>query len=949
MTVAECDTTSIETGGHAGFTHHKRSLTSRWVGPRHNLDHQQSLELCELGVLGIRIDGEWNAVRGERTRSTLAALSLARPHGVTSSALIDAVWPLPDQPPTARQSLANLVARLRTTYGDAIVETTGDGYRLGAGMASDRERLLSVVDDAQRLVDQDPEATLRSLDAALGRVRGRPWHDVDSPIGVEADRAQLGVHLERAHRVRASALIALGQVDEAIPLLEQLVEADPSDESRWLELASAQGALGRRVDALRTLRRARADLGEYGLTLGERAAEFERLVLQGASDVAGGGAEFPQFSTPLLGRDSAVGAVLETMGPGRLVTLCGPGGIGKTRLAVTVAQRCTAKERFFVDLSAVRDELLVASAVTASLDVLVPPGTAPTDALIDEFRTRDALVVVDNCEHVVGGAGQVAAAVIASCPSVQLLATSREHLAIGAERVIVIEPLPTESDGAGVELFFDRVRRLGVELPDDVWRGSVTELCVALDGLPLAIELAAGRATVLNPSEILDALEQRFEVLRDSDEGVSLERTIAWSWDLLTDEERRALRRLSVFQSGATLDAAAAVFELDRWSTLNLVQQLSRKSLVTIRHTVDHPTRVELLDTIRHFVRARAEDDGSLGRCRDAHLAWVDRFTVDALGEHGDGGLDDPLGAIDAERHELRNALDHAPTSPDGAAVGVRIAVRCFNWWRGRSTAPEGVAGLKRLIPLAELDVEDRVSAAATVASLARISAVPDAEVDALVADAHRLLETIPPSAERDRMELRLVEAEFDDSDPTLGAQLRRLVEVNPSSDDLTALHLLTAWTIANAPDEAPTVAARIARESRTHGAPCRAHARELEGLAAIATKQFHTASSALAEAIDLHEDTGQTFCTIHCCESVAWLAAETGDLHTARELLASTNGLRITHARTRAGFEEQAISGARRLLGELPDPNLNAEAEATIARARAVAAEKDQDLSVGT
>lgn len=895
------------------------------------------VNLCEIGHLGVRADGTWSPIRGERARSAVAALSLHRADGVTTEALIDAVWPSPGEPPTARQSLANLVARLRSSHGDGFVETTPVGYRLGANVGSDRDRFVAAVDRATGLIEDAPQDALDTIEDAFVYVRGRPWHDVEFPLEVEADRARLLIDIQRARRIRARALAALGRHVEAIPEFEAVLADNPIDELSWFELATAHAASGTRVDALRTLRRARRHLGEHGLTLEPAAAELEQRLLAGTSLTARATAEFPATPTPLIGRSELLNHVLGLMSPGTAITLLGPAGIGKTRLAVELGRNASADRSYFIDLSAVLDDDLVASALIVALGVVVEPGATPIDALLDHLGTRDVLLVLDNCEQVASQVAELVASIVAACPSCTVVTTSRERLGSPTERVVRVDPLPTGPDGAGVELFFDRVQQLGVDLPPDVWRESAAELCEALDGLPLGIELAAARTSVLTPSEILAALADRFRVLKGPD-GTGLDDAIRWSWDLLDETEREALRHLSVFHSGVALDTASKVWGLDRWAALDLAERLARKSLLEIRQSPSTPTRFEMLDSIRYFVIADAERSGIIGECRDRHLASIDFVTLRAHGKHGfrcdSGGMDD----TDRERHEVRSALDHATSDPQQAATGAMICHRLFGWWRARGAAREGFERLATLLRIAQLGPDDRAAAMASLASLARIAAVPDRDVRSLGAEAERRLGELTPSQDRDRIELRLIEATFDDGDAELGARLRRLADMRTIGEDPTALHLLAAWTITNDPDRAPTVADEFLEFAASSGEPHDGHPREFQGLAALVAGDLTGAARHLADALELHLDSGKALCAVHCAEGVGWLAIEAGDIETGRSLLAATEGLRRSRRRSRAGFEEQAIAGALRRLGTLPAPALDADIDETIERARHVA-----------
>ncbi|MEM8621096.1 MAG: BTAD domain-containing putative transcriptional regulator, partial [Actinomycetota bacterium] len=854
---------------------------------------------------------------------------------------IESVWPSPDQPPTVRQSLANLVARLRAAYGAEFIESTGAGYRLGRHVMSDRARFVAGVERASAVLVSAPGDALDEIDRALKRVRGRPWHDVDSPIEVEADRARLEDAIRSARRIRALALAKLGSYDESIVDLEVVLADDPTDEIAWLELATCLAKKGARVDALRTLTQARRQLAEHGLTVSARAAELERQLLAGSPTAQNTSARLPTTPTPLIGRSALLAELNGQLAQGSMITLLGPAGIGKTRLAVELARSAAIDSVYFVDLSAVFDDNLVSSALVAALGVTVEPGTAPTDALVEHIGHDHVLLVLDNCEQVVGGVADLIETIAASCPSCSSIATSRQRLAVSTERVVRVEPLTAGLNGSGVELFFDRANRLGVDLPRDDWGESAAGLCAALDGLPLAIELAAARTTVLSPSEILAALTDRFRVLRDV-EGAGLEDAIRWSWDLLDDTERTALHHLAVFQSGATIDAAASVWVLDEWQTIELAEQLAHKSLIEIRRSPVAPTRLEMLDSIRHFVLDDAAQSATLAGCRDRHLAWVDQFTSEALGAQGFTCDAQGMKATDRERHEISAALDHSASNDEHFATGAMVCHRLFPWWRARGATQEGFHRLEPLVPRAQLGRDDQAAISATLASLARIAAIPDEHTQSLGLEAERQLCEISPSRYRNNIELRLLEATFDDRDPGLGIRLRRLADSWRVGEDPTALHLLAAWSITNTPEEARAVAeeflACAESSAESWREPLDGHPREFQGLAEIVAGSIPEGARYLSAAIKLHLAHNKTFCAIHCAEGVAWLAIEAGDTETGQSLLAATEGLRQTRHRSRSGFEQQAITGALRHLPRLPEPTLDADIDQTIKRALQIA-----------
>ncbi len=898
----------------------------------------EPVELCELGTIGVRTGDRWVPARGERTQMLLAGLSLNRHRSLTTESLIEKVWPMSGQPTTARQSLANMIARLRAHHGDDFIETDGAAYRLGDRVRSDRQRFETEVIEADGALRTDPEEALALIERAERRWRGDPWGAIEAPDEVLVDRTRLEELADDARRVRAIALATLGRSSEAIPQLEASVAHRPLDEPAWMALAGAHAHVGDRVDALRTLRRARVAMAEAGLDLGAAASELEHRLLAGSdSPESAGLSELPRESTPLIGRGPVIAHVGGLLAEHGLVTVFGPAGVGKTRVATAVARQCPDRNSAFIDLSPVRETGRIPMVLTAALGVNVPLGVEPLDALVASLRDAADLLVLDNCEQVVEAVTEVVSRLVERCPDLRILVTSRERLGIEPERVVVIEPLDTGSDGDAVELFFDRARRTGVVLDTDEWRSSVAELCASLDGLPLCIELAAGRAAVLSPTEIQEGLGDRFTMLSsgdDTDQRTSLRSAMEWSWDLLSAEERRTMHHLSVFPSGATVDAATHVLGLDRWAMVEMAERLSRKSLLNVARQPHCATRLELLDTIRFFALEDAEETGVLSSCRDAHLAWVDEYTAVVVGDRGTGQrLGDPLAHLDAERHEIRAALDHAASPGGDSALGVRICLRGYTWWRGRSTGGEAVVRTVELLESAELSPLDRVDAIAVTASLSRISGSTDGEIAELVTLAYELLAGVDDPGDRARLEIRLIEASFDDSDAGLGDRLRHLA---PDDETLTAMHLLAAWTVANQPERAPEVAAELARGSVGHADACVAHARELQGLAAIATGDLGSAQHHLAEAFEVFDAIDQTFCTIHWCESVAWLLAEAGASDLAQDLLAQTEGVRQVQRRTRAGFEMQAIDGARRRLGNLPKPDRSAGVREVIARSSA-------------
>ena len=901
----------------------------------------EPVELCELGPLGFRTTEGWTAVRGERTAAVLAALSLAGDRGTRTDALVDHAWPH-DPPPTARQSLANVVNRLRSSFGSGVIDTDGHGYRLGSTVRSDRARFLAEVADAETLVDRDADRALALIRRALPRWRGSPWVDVDRPELVAGDRAHLERTRIRAQRVEALALHVVGNHDDAATALDAALDNDPTDEVLWAALAASLAATGRRPLALDTISRARRALAEKGLDLGRSLRRLEDELLAGAEPEVRPqrvSAPLPPVPSHLHGRSDLVAELDRLVEERRLTTLVGPGGVGKTTAALAVAHRASKRRPVvLVDLSPIRDGRRCEDALAAAVGVEPSTNSAPLHAAVAHLAGEDTLVVVDNCEHVLDAASSMLAAVVAGCPRVAVLATSRAVLGVADERVVPVEPLDPR---AAVDLFHDRAEDAGVPLPTTSWAAAVAALCAHLDHLPLAIELAAKRTVALSPPEILDDLDARFALLRDPNatgRASSLRSTIEWSWEPLDHESRRTMVFLAAFASGAGIDALSVVLGHPRHEIVDRIQSLASRSLVRVQRPVHAPNRIGLLETVRAFVLDVA-DSGMLRAARDAHLRWVVSFVESVVGRiGGNEPVLDPLGRLDPEAHEVRAALDHAASDPELAATGLALAARLRTWWRGRDAAEEGVERLRTLLNIGAGDIRTRADASAALATLLRLTGANDAVIDEVLEDIRPLVDRVDDPAERNHLELRLLEAAFRVDDPDIAVRLRRLAtaaQADGTSEDGMALHLLTAWTIANDPESAAAVAAETVEASRHSTIACQAHAVELVGLSALAVDRTETVADTLATALDRFDETDQRLCSIHCCESVAWWLTAEGRVDDASVLLAATEGVRRRHGRNRAGFEMQAIEGIRRSIGELPPADLDAEADATIALAR--------------
>jgi predicted ATPase len=420
----------------------------------------------------------------------------------------------------------------------------------------------------------------------------------------------------------------------------------------------------------------------------------------------------PAQLSVFIGREREVAEVRSLVESVRLVTLTGAGGCGKTRLGLQVAAELldgSGDGVWLVELAAVTDEDAVAAAISRALRLAVNPGRPALETLLDALEPQDVLIVVDNCEHLIGGCAKTAEAILRRCPRVHLLATSREPLGIGGETIYRVPSLSLPGPGeAGpavpgscdaVTLFADRARAQGVTPPVDAQAGPlVVSVCRRLDGMPLAIELAAARLRSMSLAELHGRLDQRFRLLTGGSR-TALERqqtlaaTVGWSYSLLTGAERLLLARLSVFAGSLDLDAAEAVCgsgDLDVLDVADLLGSLVDKSLV-VAEPAGGTLRYRLLETIRLFAAERLAEagDGEAAATAAAHCAHF--LTV---AEQAAAHLTGPeqgkwLARLDADQANLRRAAGHAAGHPEGTAVVLRLGVALDRYWWARSRLQE--------------------------------------------------------------------------------------------------------------------------------------------------------------------------------------------------------------------------------------------------------------------
>ena len=589
-----------------------------------------ALEVGLLGPFEVASAGRRLDVTGPKRHALLALLALGggRPVGVDT--LVDALWGerLPAAP---RNALQHHVARLRAALGPEAIAGCDDGYALEVATvdALEFEELLRA--SRTSLQEGHPDAAFESAGRALSLWRGTPLLGLPDTPWVRAEGHRLEALHADALEEHFEAALALGRHGEIAPAIRSALAESPFRERLWGQLMLALYRSGRQADALETFQEARQLLtADLGLEPGPELQRLQQAILAQDPTIAGSPTaprrrvNLPAPVNSFIDREEAMEKLLSMLRDYRLVTLTGPPGVGKSRLALEAAwtrARDVREGIWLVDLErANRDEdvaRLVARAIGAG-------DGDPLGRSCARLRDADALLVLDGCERVVDGAADVARALLAECGGVRVLATSRQVLRVPGEARLTLAPLALgDADPAGapaVQLFAERARaaRPGFELTAQD-TALVREICRRLDGLPLAIELAAARVDVLGLREILAAAERRCAVLAAPDRSAperfrSLELLIAWSYDLLGDDERTLLHELALFRGGAALSAivtAAARHGLDEATVTHLLSALVDRSIVTASFPGGEP-RYDLLETVREYVLDRVTEGALL-------------------------------------------------------------------------------------------------------------------------------------------------------------------------------------------------------------------------------------------------------------------------------------------------------------------------------------------------
>ncbi|WP_328404598.1 BTAD domain-containing putative transcriptional regulator [Nocardia sp. NBC_00403] len=653
------------------------------------------MRVLVLGSFEVRGDDDRPVeVVGVKVRALVARLAMEPGRVVSADALTEAIWG--DRPPAnGANALQALASRVRRVIGSARLEGRPPGYRLVVDDGDvDAVRFEQLVAVGRQASGSDPAQALTMLREAEALWRGPAWGDL-LELQFAADAATRLDQLRlAATEDRLAIEIAAG--NDILDELRPLADAHPLAERLQGLRIRALYAAGRQAEALQAYDRTRDHLAdELGIDPSAELTDLHLAILRQAADLPTRRrrTNLRAQVTSFVGREDDLAGLTATLTTARLVTVVGPGGAGKTRLAVEAAEQADAPGGIWlVELAAVTDPVEVATAVLTAIGVrevglLDQPAGDATARLVEFFTHQRALLILDNCEHLIEAVAELADRLLGACPQLRILATSREPLAIGGENLHPLAALPWPADSMddpaeypAVRLFVERARavRPGFAI-DEANSGAVVEICRRLDGIALAIELAAARMRALSVQQIAAKLDDRFALLGSGSRTAparhrTLRGVIEWSWALLSPAERELAMRLAIFPSGASLDAV---------DDIDVLTDLVDKSLVE-RAGI----RYRMLESIRSYALEQLAHDGRGPLLRDEHARYFLRLVEAAdLQLRGADQLT-ALALLDAERENIMTALRFAVESAD-IDLGVRLLGSMFWYWGLRGIQTE--------------------------------------------------------------------------------------------------------------------------------------------------------------------------------------------------------------------------------------------------------------------
>jgi predicted ATPase/DNA-binding SARP family transcriptional activator len=920
----------------------------------------EPLRVAMLGGFSVCVGGRTvpDAWRLRKSKTVVKLLALADGHRVHRDVLTEVLWPGVGTA-TAANNLHQALHAARRALAPA-------GFR-PANVLHLQDDIVSLSVGRDLLVDADlfAAAAQRALgsgsvedyQSALDLYAGELLPEDRNADWAAPHRERLKALYDSLRVGLARALLDCGSPGEAILLLEPLAESRPSDEPLHRLLIAALDQAGRRWDALETYERLRKVLDEeYAAAPEPTTRSLYRRILSGQMPAGPTVVcNLPAATTSFIGRRREIAELLTLAERTRLLTLSGPGGVGKTRLGIEVARRLAnsdvaADGVWLVELSGVRDGRLVPAAVAASLGLTLTGARPITATLVKQLADRKMVVLLDNCEHLPEASADLVLALLEGCPGVSVLATSREPLRLPGEVVWRVPSLqlPDPQGNAdparlvrteSVQLFLERARDSAPGFQLDASTAlPVERICLRLDGMPLALELAASRTAHLAPAELAARLDDALGTLAARIRGVpdrqaTLAATLDWSHGLLADDERAVLRRLSVFAGGWTLEAAEYVCASGLSEPVAaVISRLVDKSLVDA-DTAGDQARFRLLEVVRQYAAGHLASAGELADRRRRHARWYADRAESLDPDTGGGVVGEPSSWFGVEAGNLRVALAASLREmPDRALV---IAVAAWRAWMARGLHAEGLRWLTQALRACPAPSARRARAlfatavfemrlgrlwrvapiGAQIASLARELDDPQSLAEALhqhslvawvagewdeatrLADqasaAARDIASVQASHDHLRALLALSRGDAYAAQPLLDGSVAALDQVPPDAPPFFSVCTL-GWSVDSIDDllfpvfeETMLVGRRVGSEQG------RGYVLATQALAARMAGRYGAASALLQRALRIFEALGDRAGQTHILAQRGQLLRERGDPAAARECFRSAADLR--------------------------------------------------------
>ncbi len=692
------------------------------------------MDFCVLGPVGIADQDGLISVGGSKPRLLLAVFLAHRNRVVSSDALIDALWG--ERPPsTARTTLSSYISRLRRQIqsaqnGAVHLLAHPPGYVLETpDELVDAGRFERYLEQGRGLVESDPAAAFGLLDRALGIWRGDAFAEFAHEELIYADAVRLEELRLGCREDRLAAMLKLGLNEETVSEAEAFVAAHPLRERAWSQLMLGLTGSGRPAEALRAAERLRGHLAEIGLEPSSAVRELETAILTEQPEVSWNRVStasrrrppttpnnLPLELTSFIGRSGELDDLMAVVARHRLVTLTGVGGVGKSRLALQVAQRLlpeTPDGVFLVELAAIQDASLIVPTIARTLNLPELPGHPVSDTLDDHLSTSRLVLVLDNCEHLASGIADLLRHLLRTGSEVRVLTTSRVRLGVEGEAVWPVPALglprdddPDAGNSDAVRLFEDRARlvdnRFSLEmevLP------VVGRICRSVEGIPLAIELAAARLSVLSAAQVETRLDDLGQLLAATGDGAdprhhTMTATLDWSHQLLDIDSQTLLRRLAVFQGGFDLAAAEAVAGVDplpRHRVLDALHRLIDASLVARSR---RSARYRLLEPVRQFAVGKLDEAGESERTAAAHARHFSALADEARHELRGADQEEWAARLECERDNIAATLGWTLQHDPRSALGVGSSLG--EYWVDRGHHTEARRWLRDLTVVSE-------------------------------------------------------------------------------------------------------------------------------------------------------------------------------------------------------------------------------------------------------